>query len=94
MVIVVSSTLFNFLKMQKSLIFVYGVLIALTIVTALISNFMLVSPFVVSLIMGLAVFKFSLVTFQFMELKKANTFWKVSVTLTLGLIVLLIIFLK
>jgi hypothetical protein len=80
--------------MQKSLIFVYGVLIALTIVTALISNFMLVSPFVVSLIMGLAVFKFSLVTFQFMELKKANTFWKVSVTLTLGLIVLLIIFLK
>jgi hypothetical protein len=80
--------------MQKSLIFVYGVLIALTIATALIANFMLVSPFVVSLIMGLAVFKFSLVTFQFMELKKANSFWKVSVTLTLGLIVLLIIFLK
>jgi hypothetical protein len=80
--------------MKKSLIFVYGVLIALTIATALIANFMLVSPFVVSLIMGLAVFKFSLVTFQFMELKKANTFWKVSVTLTLGLIVLLIIFLK
>ncbi|PWA08559.1 hypothetical protein DB891_11130 [Flavobacterium laiguense] len=94
MVIVVSSTLFNFLKMQKSLIFVYGVLIALTIATALIANFMLVSPFVVSLIMGLAVFKFSLVTFQFMELKKANSFWKVSLTLTLGLIVLLIIFLK
>ncbi|WP_124019512.1 cytochrome C oxidase subunit IV family protein [Flavobacterium laiguense] len=80
--------------MQKSLIFVYGVLIALTIATALIANFMLVSPFVVSLIMGLAVFKFSLVTFQFMELKKANSFWKVSLTLTLGLIVLLIIFLK
>jgi hypothetical protein len=80
--------------MQKSLILVYGVLIALTIATALIANFMLVSPFVVSLIMGLAVFKFSLVTFQFMELKKANSFWKVSLTLTLGLIVLLIIFLK
>ena len=79
--------------MRKSLLFVYGILIVLTLTTAFIVNSMMISTFVVSLIMGLSIFKFLLVAFQFMELKKANSFWKVSLSLTLGLIVLLIIFL-
>lgn len=79
--------------MRKSLLFVYGILIVLTLTTAFIVNSMMISTFVVSLIMGLSIFKFLLVAFQFMELKKANSFWKVSLSLTLGVIVLLIIFL-
>jgi hypothetical protein len=79
--------------MRKSLLFVYGILIVLTLTTYFIVNSMMISTFVVSLIMGLSIFKFLLVAFQFMELKKANSFWKVSLSLTLGLIVLLIIFL-
>jgi hypothetical protein len=38
--------------------------------------------------MGLSVLKFLLVSFEFMELKKANAFWKVSLISVLGLIVL------
>jgi hypothetical protein len=79
--------------MRKSLLFVYGILIVLTLTTYFIVNSMMISTFVVSLIMGLSIFKFLLVAFQFMELKKANSFWKVSLSLTLGVIVLLIIFL-
>ncbi|WP_269221952.1 MULTISPECIES: cytochrome C oxidase subunit IV family protein [Flavobacterium] len=79
--------------MRKSLLFVYGILIVLTLTTAFIVNSMMISTFVVSLIMGLSISKFLLVAFQFMELKKANSFWKVSLSVTIGLIVLLIIFL-
>jgi hypothetical protein len=79
--------------MRKSLLLVYGILIVLTLTTAFVVNSMMISTFVVSLIMGLSIFKFLLVAFQFMELKKANSFWKVSLSLTIGLIVLFIIFL-
>jgi hypothetical protein len=41
--------------------------------------------------MGLSVFKFMLVAFQFMELRKANSFWKLTLGILLGLIVLLIV---
>jgi len=44
--------------------------------------------------MVLAALKFLLVAFQFMELKKAHSFWKISLILTLGLLVVLIIGLK
>lgn len=80
--------------MKKVLVFVYGILILLTVTTALVSNVMVVSQLAIALIMGLSVLKFFLVSFEFMDLKKANSFWKVSLISVLGLIVLSIIFLK
>ena len=74
--------------MKKTLFITYGLLIVLTASTALISNTMSVSGLAIILIMGLSVLKFLLVSFEFMELKKANPFWKVSLISVLGLIVL------
>ncbi len=79
--------------MKKSLIFVYGTLIVLTVATALISNILTVSQLAPVLIMGFSVVKFLLVSFEFMELKKANPFWKFSLVAVLGLIVFSVVFL-
>ncbi len=78
--------------MKKSLVFVYGALIVLTLLTAVLSNAMAVSPLAIVLIMGFSVVKFLLVSFEFMELKKANPFWKVSLVAVLGLIVFSLVF--
>ncbi len=77
--------------MKKTLFITYGLLIVLTASTALISNTMSVSSISILIIMGLSVMKFLLVCFEFMELKKANIFWKVSLISVLILIVLGII---
>ncbi|TDE30422.1 hypothetical protein E0I61_05350 [Flavobacterium ranwuense] len=74
--------------MKKTLFITYGLLIVLTVSTALISNTMSVSRILIILIMGLSVLKFLLVSFEFMDLKKAHSFWKVSLILVLGLIIL------
>lgn len=80
--------------MKKTLLFNYGLLILLTISTALISNIVTFPALAVGLIMGLSMLKFILVSFEFMELKKANSFWKMSLISILLLIVLLLILLK
>lgn len=80
--------------MKKSLILIYILLLIITITTSCVSSSFGVSAFVTSLIMGLAVFKFLLVAFQFMELKKAHSFWKISLIITLGLLFVLLIGLK
>lgn len=79
--------------MKKSLLYTYGVLLFLTITTALVSTSIEVSTLAVSLIMGLSAIKFLLVAFQFMELRKANSFWKICLTLVLALIILLVLLL-
>ena len=90
----ISYTLFLFLIMKNSLLLVFTLLLILTISTAYIANSYSVSAFIAPLIMVLAAFKFLLVAFQFMELKKAHLFWKISLTITLGLLVVLIIGIK
>ena len=80
--------------MKKTLLFHYSLLILFIAITALISNILTVSTVAVSLIMGLAVLKFIVVSIQFMELKKAHTFWKVSVIAVLLLIVTVIILIR
>jgi heme/copper-type cytochrome/quinol oxidase subunit 4 len=77
--------------MKKSLLYTYGLLILLTISTALVSTSMQVSTLAVSLIMGLSAVKFGLVALQFMELKKANSFWKITLFLVLVVMLILII---
>ncbi len=69
-------------------------MLIITITTACVSSFFVVSAFITTLIMCLAAFKFLLVAFQFMELKKAHSFWKISLIITLGLLVVLIIGIK
>ncbi|UQD54945.1 cytochrome C oxidase subunit IV family protein [Flavobacterium sp. K5-23] len=77
--------------MKKSFIYTYAVLLFLTITTAIVSTSIEVSTLAVTLIMGLSAIKFLLVAFQFMELKKANSFWKITLSLVLGLMILLVI---
>ncbi len=80
--------------MKKTLNFTYATLVLLTIATALISKLVAVSGLALGIIMGIAMLKFVLVSFQFMELKKANSFWKVSLLFVLGIIVLVLILIR
>jgi len=48
----------------------------LTFATAIISKYLYGWSFFVTLILGLSAVKFMLVAFQFMEMKKAHSFWK------------------
>lgn len=80
--------------MKKSLILIYGLLLIATMTTSFIANSSVFREIVVALIMALATFKFLLVAFHFIELKKAHSFWKVSLIMTLGLLVILIIGVK
>ncbi|WP_157499546.1 cytochrome C oxidase subunit IV family protein [Flavobacterium commune] len=80
--------------MKKSLLFTYGLLIALTLFTALISKSAFFSGSVILLILFFSAIKFLLVAFQFMELNKANPFWKFSLSLVLGVLVLVLFLIK
>jgi heme/copper-type cytochrome/quinol oxidase subunit 4 len=79
--------------MKKSFIYTYILLILLTITTALISTSTAISKTLIFLIMGISAIKFLLVAFQFMELKKANSFWKVTLIVVLGIIISLVVIL-
>ena len=73
--------------MNKKDFYTLILLIVLTLLTAIISihynNLRIVSI----LILGLSGIKFLAVSFQFMELKKANSFWKVLIPTILFVIV-------
>lgn len=60
--------------MHKSAILTWTILIILTIASALISK--LDGAYIALIILILAALKFLGIAFQFMELKKAHTFWK------------------
>ena len=62
--------------MKKKDIYTLGLLIILTILTAFFSNNYSSFKYITLTILGLSVIKFLLVAFNFMELKKANSFWK------------------
>ena len=65
--------------MKKKDIYTLGILIILTIATALFSNNSSTFKYITFIILGLSITKFLLVVFNFMELKKANSFWKIIV---------------
>lgn len=77
--------------MKKSFIFTYATLLLLTLSTALIATSIAFSRVAAVLIMGISAIKFLLVAFQFMELRKGNSFWKITLTAVLVVIILLII---
>ncbi|WP_281636090.1 cytochrome C oxidase subunit IV family protein [Flavobacterium marginilacus] len=80
--------------MRKSLILIYILLLIITFTVVCVAGWLGVSNIVAPLIMFFAVIKFLLVAFQFMELKKAHSFWKISLTFTLVLFTVLVISLK
>lgn len=66
--------------MKRKDILTLVILILLTIITGLFSQFYSELKMVSSVILVLSGIKFLLVAFQFMELKKANVFWKILLT--------------
>lgn len=79
--------------MKKFIVVTYSLLLFFTITTAIVAQSKLLTAYALYLIMGIAFVKFMLVAFEFMELKKAHSFWKTSVLLLLSLIVIVILLL-
>ena len=77
--------------MKKELTYTFGLLLLLSFATFLIVNLPLDSFIKKCLILTLFSVKFLLVAFQFMELKKAHSFWKISTIAILIIINLIII---
>lgn len=75
--------------MNKTEIITWIILLGLTITSALFSEIQ--SKYSVLIIMVFAALKFIGVAFQFMELKKAHTFWKVLLVSFLMIYTLLIL---
>ena len=71
--------------MERTFNITWIFLITLTILTAIFSN--LAMKYVAIIILGLAFLKFIGVAFFFMELKKANVFWRI---LLVGFLALLL----
>ena len=79
--------------MTKTISYTLFILIILTIITALVSNFIDLK-IGVFFILILSVIKFIFVSFQFMELKKAHVFWKIALTIYLLLFMTIILLLQ
>lgn len=77
--------------MKASLSKIFGILVVLSFATIIVFNLTLNQSIKTFLILFLFAVKFLLVAFYFMELKKANSFWKVSLITFLALITLLIV---
>ena len=74
--------------MKKELSITWILLLFLTVASAFIANYYINGNYLVQLILLLAVLKFIGVAFNFMELKKAHAFWKIT---TIAFIVLFFI---
>jgi hypothetical protein len=90
MVATVSCNLFIVLKMKGITITLGGVLM-LTLISVVFSNY--ANDYMVFGIMAFAALKFVGISFYFMELKKAHSFWKVGVLLFLVLFIVMVLFL-
>ncbi len=66
--------------MQKKDILTIVLLIVLTLITSIISGFYNKLGIIYIVILCLSGIKFLSVSFQFMELKKANSFWKILIS--------------
>lgn len=80
--------------MNKSLQNIIAILLLISTMALLINNLSFNLFFKTLLILMLFVIKFLLVSFHFMELKKANSFWKISIQVIVLVFFLSIIFLK
>jgi len=70
------------------------ILFVLTISSAVVSNLGGHWSWLVFILMGLSALKFILVVFEFMEIKKANSFWKfLTVSYVLGILITVVLLL-
>lgn len=80
--------LFVFLKMERTFNITWLVLIGLTVLSAVFAN--LDFTYIAIIILGVSFLKFIGVAFFFMELKKANAFWKVLLVAFLTLLLVVV----
>lgn len=73
--------------MRKN-IYTIGLLLLLTLMTAIVSMYYGLKSWATMTILAVSAIKFLLVAFQFMELKRAHTLWKV---LTVGYLFIVIL---
>jgi heme/copper-type cytochrome/quinol oxidase subunit 4 len=67
---------------MKRLILIYLILIILTVVSAYVSGIGMAQAWIpAGIVMTLAVFKFTLVVMEYMELRRAHGIWKFSIIL-------------
>lgn len=76
--------------MQKKDIITLVTLIILATLTSIISLNLDRLNFAALIILVLSAFKFLAITFQFMELKKANSFWKILISIYLAFFMIII----
>ncbi len=76
--------------MKKNDIYTLGILILLTLVSALFATKFESVKYISLGILLLSAIKFLLVAFQFMELKKAHVFWKILLIGYLSIFILII----
>ena len=76
--------------MQKKDIYTLVGLIILTIITALFATTFNSIKYVSIIILALSIIKFILVAFQFMELKKAHSFWKTVIVVYLSIFLIIV----
>jgi hypothetical protein len=63
-----------------------ALLLVLVFTMSLSAIYLKGNPILINVIFALSAFKFLLVAFQFMEMKKANSFWKVILVLFVGIV--------
>ena len=80
--------------MNKKDFILWLALITLTLVGYFSSGAEIGKMTLVFSLLAVTIIKFTGVGFQFMELKKAHTFWKVSLVSLLGIYTLLLVFLS
>lgn len=79
--------------MKKEIIITWFLLLILTVISAIVSEYYFNGDYLVQIIILLAVLKFIGVALNFMELKKAHVFWRILLIIFLALFYIAILFL-
>lgn len=77
--------------MKKEFTISFAILLLLTLITIIVFKSSIIPSLKSLLIMSLAFSKIYVVSFYFMELKKAHLFWKISLLSIVGLTIAVII---
>ena len=80
--------------MKLTLTSTWFILITLVVIMSLVNVFFEKAPYFWNIILLLSAVKFLLVGFQFLEIKKANVFWKILISLFIVIFSLLLIFFR
>lgn len=79
---------------KKNLLLTWILLIAFTLLVVFCSSFIVDKSYLKTIVIFISLLKFLAISFYFMELKKAHTFWKATVITFLILFSLIVLFLS